>query len=263
MNAFLSVIVMMKNENAIWDEWYTHYKQEGVDNFYVINHNSQHPISSTDNVQVFEWTKNATIGRSNQAEAYNSIMSKIDSNWTLVVDADEFVFGINHTLRRVLHDTPSHIHQVCIPWLVFTSSGLEKHPKCVTKSCIYRHVHLKSIGKCATRRHELQRIEIHRSMLIGEFYHRRNNSRCMCPDRSRCRSHPYPSFACGHSNLTKSIVRIHHYQSQSHEDILRKSRMQDADLKKNKRSHAYWRAIETANVSIDTTLSKKSACKVT
>lgn len=259
MHSFLSVIVMMKNENAIWNEWYTHYKKQGVDHFYVIDHESAHPVPETDNVQVFAWKKHSNESNSNQANAYNSIVGRVNSDWTLVVDADEFVFGVNDSLHRLLRNMPPEIHQLCMPWLIFTSSGMKKHPKCVTKSCINRHVRPSRIGKCATRQQELQRFELHRSILIGESYHKRNNTRCLCPDGSRCRSSP-PSFACAHSNLSSSFVRIHHYQSQSYEDMLRKSNGGDADVKVNKRTPSYWKELENAKVVEDRTLSDKSTC---
>ena len=258
---------MLRHECNLWREWLAHYREQGVTNFYVIDNNStawSHPSLGKmqcgytgNNVTKFPWSRHSQTNVSNQVMAYNSVLSHISTDWLLVVDMDDFVFGTQETIAHQLRHTSSDI--VCVPWLKYSSGGRLSHSSCTVRKNVLRSLRTEAIGKCAVRTSQVVQLHVHRHILKGEQYHARLNDRCTCADGSHCRSKPYPSHACAHSRLNSSRLRLHHYMFQSQEDMIRKGRDTEADLTRSRTSQ-YWKQMEKFAGIKDLTLARKSSC---
>ena len=96
----LSIISQFKNESTNFEEWLSHYTEQGVDHFYLIDDDS------TDAYQPFlipYQRKNMvtlvkSLGRHSQTKNYNYFfndMVRKQSKWIMVCDFDEFIYGAN------------------------------------------------------------------------------------------------------------------------------------------------------------------------
>ena len=287
------MLAIARNECTVLNEWLAHYQQEGVSHFHIIDHGLNQECSAPrPNVTWYSWGLKASTGRSNQAEAYSSVINRIHSDWIAIFDLDEFAFGVHHSLAAVLTSLPHHIAQFCMPWITYGSSGHESQPPCVTASCIHRAAWpSEALAKCITRRQDLLMPGIHRSLLLHEtgWNRTRGKTACMCADRSPCDTHrrltgperikaqaklrPFwlsgwpPSQPCDQlsaRSIRRQEVRLHHYAAQSLSNMRRKSANADADVPNQKRDHWYWRRMERiSNTIVDTTLSRRSVCRNT
>ena len=93
---FLSVLLIAKNESMVIAEWLAHYKQQGVDHIYLIDNGSTDDMCAQIEpfgafVTVYHWPE-----AHQQVAYYNKAYETIknETQWLLVVDADEYVFGI-------------------------------------------------------------------------------------------------------------------------------------------------------------------------
>lgn len=141
---FLSVLAIFKNEAMNIKEWIDHYLWQGVDHFYLINNGSTDEYKN-----ILDQYSNITLYNFNeqhrQVQYYNTIYPEIKttSKWLIVVDLDEFYFCKNQSIRSFLHDK-DEIDIFQNYWSEFGSSGLEKHPKSIRKSLIWKKKTLSS-----------------------------------------------------------------------------------------------------------------------
>ena len=150
----LAVLAIFRNECHAFEEWLTHYRWQGVAHFYLIDNGSneqQCTRPSASDLTWLSWTHRPSKGTSNQANAYNAHVGAVQEDWVVIVDLDEFFFGVNATLAGFLRSLPPVVGQLCAPWISFGSSGLVDQPTCVTKANVRRRQTSELIGKCAVR----------------------------------------------------------------------------------------------------------------
>ena len=92
-----------------------------------------------------------------------------------------FVFGVNTTLVAHLRSMPHSVRQICLPWLIFGSSGLEEQPPCVATANVRRMSHSERVGKCVQRTAHTASGEIHRRVIACS--HPFTNARELPPPR--------------------------------------------------------------------------------
>ncbi len=155
---FLSVLCLIRNEQKLLREFVPYYLSQGVDQIYFLDDRSTAPyddfITQHPNIQFIKLdTANVGVPTLNHIKSciqkvYLQIRNQ--TTWLIVVDADEFIttrLNKTRTIRDELETTFKHADCVKIPWVMFGSSGNQKTPESILKSCIYRwnydkqHIH--------------------------------------------------------------------------------------------------------------------------
>ena len=137
---YLSILALFKNEAHIFHEWLTHYIHEGVDHFYLIDNGSTDTYMPLlrpfkDKITLY-YDDTPHDQRNVYIKHYHA--PKNETEWLLVIDLDEFVYGngqrtIAQVLRRIHHMDPL-IVSVRIPWTLFGSNGYIRQPSSVVQA---------------------------------------------------------------------------------------------------------------------------------
>ena len=132
----LGLMAIFKNEAMWMTEWLTHYAEEGVSQFVLLDQ------GSTDNgpalarafgqrrsdlrLQVFD----DGVRPNEQELNYGRHIRFVTTDWLLIVDLDEMMYARKgySTLTQYLAGLPSHISLVAVAWKLFGSSGQASHP---------------------------------------------------------------------------------------------------------------------------------------
>jgi len=149
---FLGLIVRCKDELYI-KEFCDYYISQGIDKIHILDDFSENKDIfkniTSNKVQIFY--ENFQCGRScilnkgffenlkSTNKLYNSI--KKDFEWLIMCDADEFITtrkNIDNTIRDELKTTFKECDCIRIPWVMMAFNGLEKNPKSILETNIYR-----------------------------------------------------------------------------------------------------------------------------
>lgn len=136
----LALLSIFKNEAHIMQEWLTHYVEEGVTYFFLIDNGSTDDymhilgahIASGLVTLVKDTKRHAQVCLYNK---YYARLAKQRADWLLTCDFDEFVYVGKPFLTIVdyLNTLPPHVRQIRIPWKMFGSSGHVKQPDSAIK----------------------------------------------------------------------------------------------------------------------------------
>ena len=141
----LSLCVCIKNEAHNINHFIGHYITQGVEHFYIINNNSDdnleeiiqespynllitllHFETPIDVNQAYSYTNGLVA-------AYNKTCAKLikeETEWAIVVDIDEFMYGKNgYNIRTYLDQIDPEIGSIYVLWNIMTS------PLVSTESC--------------------------------------------------------------------------------------------------------------------------------
>lgn len=143
----LGLLLIVKNEEMIIDEFFKHYIWQGVDHFYVIDNGSTD--STKDIIEKYPTTYYYFPERNQQRAHYNTVYREMrdECRWLIVCDCDEYIYNkekgknIGDYLETLDY---SRISNVELQWKMFGSSHLEKQPKSIRKSFIYRKEELEN-----------------------------------------------------------------------------------------------------------------------
>jgi glycosyltransferase involved in cell wall biosynthesis len=129
---FLSVCVCIRNEAKYIEEFIKHYIGQGVDHFYIINNNSDDNIEEVIEKSIYKLNvtlitdnremnilKNESSANGHQKllieNLYNLI--KEETEWAIIVDADEFMHGKNgYTIKSYLYTIHENIGCIYVVW---------------------------------------------------------------------------------------------------------------------------------------------------
>ena len=127
----LSVCLCVRNEAKYMDEFITHYVVQGVDHFYIINN------GSTDNIETICRNKYAELvtlitddrnlgilTADSGAEGHRFLLNEHiypriihETEWAIIVDADEFMYGKNgHNLASFVDTVPADVGVIYVYW---------------------------------------------------------------------------------------------------------------------------------------------------
>ena len=140
----LGIIVQIKNEGMVIDEWIQHYLWQGVQKFYIIDNDSTDNTVEvlkpySDVIQYFFMPE-----KYSQEKNYNTVLNdyaKQECEWLLICDADEYIYNTtnNKTIVDYLLELDSdEVNQISIPWKMFGSSDFDKQPSNIRKSFTQR-----------------------------------------------------------------------------------------------------------------------------
>lgn len=208
---FLSLLAIFKNESHILEEWVDHYIKQGIDHFYLIDNGSDDQYEKI----IEKFSHKITLFKDNaqgiQPKLYWKYMESNLKNtqWLLVCDLDEFVWGVDYTLKDIIKNIKDEkIGQIQVPWERFGSSGHIKQPKNVVQSFLMRKEYsgdtspMKSIG----RSNCINTIYVHDFGLNDGFY---------TVDSKFNEKDPKEYFKLTEEYINSSNIRCAHYQVQS------------------------------------------------
>lgn len=266
----LVIVAIFKNEAHILDEWLTHYRNEGVDHFYLINNDSSDDYQS----QLQKHFKYITLvhdRRKNvQIQAYNQhFLGKVRQNtWMMVVDLDEFVYARKgfSTIAEYLKIVPKHVTQILIPWKIFGSNGHLTHPVSAIEAFTQRALYYETespnlrhaIGgggyKSITRVSKLRRISQHLSEINGESYLTYPTTQF----EQLSKPHPW-EIEYTEATFENHTLHLNHYRIQSAQFVENKINRGDVLVRTNEklRTKAYFQIFDR-NELTDTELRDKT-----
>jgi hypothetical protein len=137
----LSVCVCIKNEGAYIFEFIKHYINQGIDHFYIINNNSNDNIEELIHNSMYDSlitllkddrcidiadgysTTNGITGVLN----YNLYaLIKNETEWAIVVDIDEFMYGKNgYNIKTFLETVSEDIGCIYVIWNIMTLTTID------------------------------------------------------------------------------------------------------------------------------------------
>ena len=149
---YLSVLAIFKNETMNLKVWLDHYIWQGVEHFYLIDN------GSTDNPKEIlqEYIDKGFVTyvygdvKHRQQQYYKDVFNlfrlKEKTFWLAVCDLDEFFFGTQKRLSKVLR-THEKYNMVLSNWLMFGSDGLLEQPKDIRTGILYRNEEIHILTK--------------------------------------------------------------------------------------------------------------------
>lgn len=209
----LVIIAMFKNESHIMREWLTHYINQGVEHFYMIDN------GSTDEWRIETKDMPVTVYTDTRKHCQTKLYSdyfleevKRDAEWVAVLDLDEFMYARNgyKKISDYLFTVDDNIGNIEVKWKMFGSNNHIKQPKWAinsftkrkkfgTKDAGIASIPLDFFGKC-----------IGRTINIVDFSdHHKGNVK-------DCKKLIYPEQYTEES-LSESPLHINHYAIQSQE----------------------------------------------
>ena len=217
MKYHLTIGAIFKNESHILDEWISHYIEEGVEHFYLIDNGSTDDYTKT----IEKYSDVITLFKDDrkhmQIDHYNNYFLPIkdESEWMMIVDLDEFAYSKNefNKISDYLKSLNNNISTVSMPWKMFGSSNYIDQPKSVIDSFLYRfhqcrfhYVHQKQI----LRTKDIIRFIVHTHEVNG-IKTRSNGSLFI-----KTESPELMTIDETNSFLDKSSIHINHYAIQSY-----------------------------------------------
>lgn len=175
MKYFLSIISVFKNESTILEEWIKHYIKEGVEHFYLVNHNSDDNF-----MQIIDKYKNYITLKTDDYKQEEHILDylmnkhyldliKKESEWVIVCDIDEYIYN-RHNYRNIVNflknngQVKDNIGTIWIPWQLFYATKNKKIINSIIDECVEKKI--KTIGdfgdgKSIYRTRDLVQLFIH------------------------------------------------------------------------------------------------------
>ena len=139
------VLATFRNQGRVLKEWLQHYAGQGAEHIILVDTGSTDAFQ--DSIQDFVTSGLASVykdARGHQAkrEVLNYYFTQYvvgKTDWVLVCDLDEFVFGTKRVpLALELLEVPEDVGALYFRWVVFGSSGHESQPPSVLKALTMR-----------------------------------------------------------------------------------------------------------------------------
>jgi hypothetical protein len=174
INKSLCILVIIKNEAMVIDEWINHYIWQGVDHFYIIDNdstdNTKDILNPYINKHIVSYFYREEQHRQN--DHYNEIYKKYIRNnwdWVIVCDADEyFYYRGKKVLKEYINSLDqSNISNITINWKMFGSNGHITQPQSIRKSFLIRKKDLHKDFKAIINPLLTDRLYIHLHSHIG------------------------------------------------------------------------------------------------
>uniref|UniRef100_A0A6C0KW93 Glycosyltransferase 2-like domain-containing protein n=1 Tax=viral metagenome TaxID=1070528 RepID=A0A6C0KW93_9ZZZZ len=227
----LCLIAIFKNEASIINEWITHYINQGVDKFFLINNDSTD--QSLEIIQPYIDKNIVECVMSKERHAQKQLYNKhfLDKSkeyhWAMVVDLDEFIYARKgcRTIKEYLHTLDDSIAQICVPWKMFGSNGYKIQPQYVIESFTKRIYYDKddgfqgikkdngykySLNKCIVRTTHLKQFAIHSHEMLNKNH--------ITSDNTINNLHSDVNFSkIDETILENSYLHLNHYAIQSYD----------------------------------------------
>lgn len=242
------------------DEFVEHYMSQGVDHFYIVNNNSNDAVHEwleqskyKDFITLRNDTRDMGFFLSNEGPAgHKQLLDenfydlvRCETEWVLVVDTDEFMFGKNgYTLRTYLSTLDDAIGCVYVLWNIITPNCVNgKIPdafsiKTNTKRLDYDILrdlspniqHANDFGKSLVRTSMLddfRKFWLHKIFVNGKTITNYGNEKNEWYDNMNTIDYSEEKYA-------KLNITLHHYAIRNHADFVKKSKQLDQVPQKRK-----------------------------
>lgn len=166
----------MRNEAPIIREWMEAHLREGVEHFFIIDHQSTDRWQDRvrDLIERGLVTSTYATGPNvDDVRADHAGPALAACEWLLIVDLDEFTYARGSgTVADCLRAMPPDVAQVKVPWLMFGTSGNVGQPRSVVRACRRREDIARESGrhwhaKSAIRPARLLMLKIHGHWVYG------------------------------------------------------------------------------------------------
>lgn len=162
---FLVIIATFKNEATILKEWITHYLEQGVDHFYLIDDNSDDDYQTV----LEPFSENVTIFKPKEAHPrvtnYNNVFEHIRNqvNWVAVCDITQYWYTPENTLRDYLLNINDTIDVISSPCSVFGDPNITHQPESIRTTFI--NVHNAPFVKTIAKSSVIERLEVNQHLV--------------------------------------------------------------------------------------------------
>jgi Glycosyl transferase family 2 len=250
---FLSVVCIVKNENAYLEEFVSYYAVLGVEHFFIYDNGSEVPPSAALRNCADICTIIPFPGQGRQLRAYQHFIDEYShlTTWAAIVDVDEFIVPKSHdTLTEFLWDR-RNIDAIAINWVIFGDSGHVTPPEgLVIDNYVRRAPVQNATCKTIARARKLRRpgSDPHHFIL-------KEGARYVDPKGNDV-------TGALNRNPTTDIIQINHYWTKSRQEFSAKLARGFAD-KRGRREIADYDALQKELNSVkDTTLADRFSASV-
>jgi len=129
---YLSLCLIVKDENAYLQEWIDYHILLGVERFYIYDNHSQVSVRETLSEDIARgWVVTTEIdGQNQQLAAYDHCLQTYGdgSYWMGFIDADEFLVPKQDTDLRQLLSRYESFGGLAANWVIFGSNGYQNQP---------------------------------------------------------------------------------------------------------------------------------------
>jgi hypothetical protein len=174
---YLSLLTIFKNETMNLKVWLDHYIFQGVEHFYLIDNGSEdNPMEILSDyidrgLVTYEYMPKKWHQVQNYREMYSMYNIKSSTKWLIVCDLDEFIFGVNNKLSKVLK-SKEEFREINLNWLMFGSDNLIEHPEDIRTSILHRepgiHPNTKYICQPSLYDDEREKLNVHFMTSAGD-----------------------------------------------------------------------------------------------
>jgi hypothetical protein len=216
---YLSLVVIVKDEDAYLQEFIEYYKLLGVDHFYFYDNESAVPLTHSLKKYRNIVTINRIKGKAKQIYAYNHYLSIYGwrSRWAGFVDLDEFIVPKNtYSLAAFLQEF-EYADGLGINWALFGHNYHESKPEgLVTENYTKReqkqNIHIKSIvnPRKAIRAGNPHYMQLKKGARYVDVKHN-------------------PITSAFNEHYTLDVAQINHYFTKSAEEFIKKAQRGRAD----------------------------------
>lgn len=213
---FLSVVAIFKNEADVMKEWIDHHLEQGVDHFFLVNHNSSDNFSS---ILDLYGENRITVFNEERMHAQTTIMNELihkiksDTDWIMSIDLDEYMYVRQNPQSKQYGSTVSSALsvvtkqknspcQILVPWTMFGSSGHIEQPPSVRMN----------FTQCDPNPHQLSKFIVRSKMFHQYGVH-----------KSNCDGYPWNRCLTGthKCNSAEAVLALNHYPIMSLERFKR------------------------------------------
>jgi len=140
---FLGLLLQVKNEAMIIDEFVRHYQWQGLDHMYVIDNGSTDETKEV--IQPYIDAGFITyfyMPEKGQETNYNRVYPAIrdECEWLIICDTDEYIYNrtAGETIKDRLQTLDKMTSHIALNWKMFSSSGHDKQPDSIRSSFQHR-----------------------------------------------------------------------------------------------------------------------------
>lgn len=244
----LSICLCIKNEANSIENFIKHYVKQGIDHFYIINNNSNDNLEEVIENSVFKHsvtiiTDNRPMNINNAYCDKNGIFGIINDNlfdllkketeWSILVDIDEFMYGKNgHTIKSYLNTVDEKVGCIYVIWNIINPCkinneitddfSIQKNIKRLNYDLInnlsFNIKNANDFGKSLVRTSTLNKINLHKShYTTGEIINNYGENKNTWYDN--CNNIDYSE-----DNFKKLNITLNHYNIRNSKDYIKKKK---------------------------------------
>lgn len=244
----LAVCVCIKNEAKCIIDFMQHYIKQGIEHFYIVDNNSDDNLKETLENSPYDFlitliSNDICIDINNAYSRTNGLIAiynndilyeiiKKETEWAIVVDIDEFMYGKNgYNIKTFLETVDDDVGCIYVIWNVLTSSTIKNENSNsfhvnsnnfkrlnydLINNLSYNIKNANDFGKSIFRTSMIKRIGLHKShcttgKIVNNYGENKNSWYDNCNDIEYS------------ENVFKNVnISLNHYVIRDHNDYIKK-----------------------------------------